>query len=107
VVFVVDDLGAWLVAWLADGSRRRLVNIVLGDEQERALVSAAKAAVQLTAAELFRSDAEAVEHTAMVVNEVFRGSAPQCLWRLLALLLGEPLGAEVREHAVCASAEDL
>jgi hypothetical protein len=37
VVFVADDLGAWLVGLLADAGRRKLVAFVLGDEQERAL----------------------------------------------------------------------
>src|ERR1039457_5472288 len=48
-VFVADDLGAWLVALLADRGRRRLTTVVLGSDQERALRQAARAAVQFTA----------------------------------------------------------
>lgn len=51
VVFVADDLGAWLIGLLADAGRKKLTTFVLGTDQERALRSAAKAAVQLTAAE--------------------------------------------------------
>jgi len=49
MVFIADDLGAWLVAALADAGRRRLTTVVLGRDQERALRRAATTAVQLTA----------------------------------------------------------
>lgn len=45
VVFVVDDLAAWLVELLADAGREKLATLVLGDPQERALRQAAAAAV--------------------------------------------------------------
>ena len=45
MVFVADDLGARLVGVLADAGRRKLTTVVLGSEQERALRSAATAAV--------------------------------------------------------------
>jgi hypothetical protein len=48
VVFVVDDVGAWLVGLLADAARRRLTTWVLGSDQERALRQAANAAAQQT-----------------------------------------------------------
>jgi hypothetical protein len=51
VVFVADDLGAWLIGLLADAGRKKLTTIVLGSDQERALRQAASAAVQLTASE--------------------------------------------------------
>lgn len=37
VVFVADDLAAWLVGVLADAGRRKLTRLLLGSEQERAL----------------------------------------------------------------------
>jgi hypothetical protein len=46
VVFVADDLGAWLVGLLADAGRKKLTALVLGGDQERALRKAAVAAVQ-------------------------------------------------------------
>lgn len=51
-MFVADDLGAWLVALLADAGRKRLVAAVLGSDQERALCRAAAAAITATAQEL-------------------------------------------------------
>ena len=72
-VFVADDLGAWLIALLADAGRKRLTTVVLGSDQERALRRAATAAVQLTAGELRPDSGERAE-LAMVVSEVF--SAP-------------------------------
>jgi hypothetical protein len=41
VVFVVDDLAAWLVGLLADVGRKKLTTLVLGDAQKRALQQAA------------------------------------------------------------------
>ena len=41
MVFVADDLGAWLVGLLADAGRKKLITVVLGSEQERALRQAA------------------------------------------------------------------
>jgi len=76
VVFVADDLAAWLVALLADAGRQRLTGWVLGTDQERALRRAAAAAIQLTAETLTSSGDEHAEQLAMVVSEVFRGSTP-------------------------------
>lgn len=58
---------------LADGARKRLTTFVLGDEVDRALRTAATAAIQVTAAELFPNDSE---HAAAVINEVFGKQAP-------------------------------
>ena len=41
VVFVADDLAAWLVGLLADAGRKKLTTLVLGTDQERALRQAA------------------------------------------------------------------
>ena len=46
VVFVADDLGAWLVGLVADAGRKKLTALVLGSDQERALRKAATAAVR-------------------------------------------------------------
>jgi tetratricopeptide (TPR) repeat protein len=75
VVFVADDLGAWLVGLLADAGRKKLTALVLGSDQERALRKAAAAAVQDTAAEMSPS-AEQARQLAMVISEVFRRPVP-------------------------------
>lgn len=72
MAFVADDLSAWLIALLADSVRRRLTTFVLGDELDRALRSAVKAAIELTAADLCPDDDERAEQVAAVINEVFR-----------------------------------
>jgi hypothetical protein len=71
VVFVADDLGAWLVGKLADAGSRRLIAWALGSEQERELRRAATAAVLLTAAELRPEGGEGAEELALVVSQVF------------------------------------
>ena len=76
MVFVVDDLAAWLVGLLADAGRKKLTTLVLGDAQERALRQAAIAAVQDTADELSPSDVQRAGQIAMVIREVFRAPVP-------------------------------
>jgi hypothetical protein len=76
VVFVVDDLTAWLVGLLADAGRKKLAKLVLGDAQERALQLAAIVAVRDTAGELSPSDGQRAGQIAMVIREVFRAPAP-------------------------------
>ena len=76
MVFVVDDLAAWLVGLLADAGRKKLTNLVLGDAQDRALRQAAAAAVQDTADELSPSDSHRAGQIAMVISESFRAPAP-------------------------------
>ena len=76
VVFVADDLGAWLIGLLADAGRKKLTTFVFGTDQERALRSAAKAAVRLTAAELCPGNAKEAEELAMVISQVFCETAP-------------------------------
>jgi tetratricopeptide (TPR) repeat protein len=71
VVFVADDLNAWLITLLADAGRRKLAELVLGTDQERALRSAGTTAVRLTAAELLPDDDERAGQLAMVISEVF------------------------------------
>jgi hypothetical protein len=76
MVFIADDLGAWLVGLLADAGRKKLTTWVLGDDQERALRQAATTAVQLTAAELRPDDDEQAEHLAGVISQVFSEPVP-------------------------------
>jgi len=72
VVFVADDLVAWLVGLLADAGRKKLTMLVLGSDQERALRQAAAAAIDSTARALDPSGGDRVARVAMVVSEVFR-----------------------------------
>jgi len=77
VVYVADDLAAWLVGLLADAGRRKLTMLVLGSDQERALRQAAEAAVGATVTELAPAGEEQAGQLAMVVREVFGDAASQ------------------------------
>jgi hypothetical protein len=76
VVFVADALGGWLVGQLADVGRKKLTELVLGREQERALRQAAGAAVWATAEEMSPTGGEQAGQVAMVISEVFRDPVP-------------------------------
>jgi hypothetical protein len=71
MVFVADDLAGWLVGLLADAGRKKLVTLVLGTKQQRALLSAATAAVSETAQELRPDNNAQAEHVALVIGQVF------------------------------------
>ena len=71
MVFVADDLAAWLIGALADAGRKKLTTIVVGTDQERALLSAATAAVQRTAGEVRPDDAERAGKLTGLVNRAF------------------------------------
>jgi hypothetical protein len=73
---VTFDLAGWLIGLLADAGRKKLTTFVLGSEQERALRSAAKAAVRLTAEELPSGDEAQVE---LVINQVSSEPVPSAL----------------------------
>ena len=75
-MFVADALGQWLVEQLADAGRKKLTELILGGEQERALRRAADAAVWATAEEMSPSGAEQTGQVAMVISEVFRDPVP-------------------------------
>jgi hypothetical protein len=77
VVFVADDLGAWLVGLLADAGRKKLITVVFGDRQQRALRQAAAAAVTDTAEEVSSSGGEQADDVARVISEVFRQAVPE------------------------------
>ena len=105
VVFLADDLGAWLVGQLADAGRKKLTTLVLGSDQERALRQAATAAVQDTAIEMSSSGREQAEHLAMVISEVFREPlADARLARRVTLLEGLQAGIS-RQLAVLDDAD--
>ena len=98
VVFVADDFAAWLIGALADAGRKKLVALVLGSDQERALRAAATATVQRTAAELRPGDDKQAAELAMVVSEVFAEPVPaEPLAGQLTLLeaLGAGIGAQL------------
>jgi tetratricopeptide (TPR) repeat protein len=76
MAFVADDLGAWLIGLLADKVRKNLTTLILGTEQERALRSAATAAVKQVAIELHPADDEQAEYLALVISQVFSEPVP-------------------------------
>ena len=76
MVFIADDLGAWLVSLLADAGRRRLTSLLFGGEQERALKQAATTAIQLAATDLVPSDSDRAQELTLVINELFGESVP-------------------------------
>ena len=76
MVFVADDLVAWLIGRLADTGFKKLTTLVLGTEQQRALRQAAAAAVERTAEQLAPSGGEQVEQLARAIGKVFRDPAP-------------------------------
>jgi hypothetical protein len=76
VVFVADAFGTWLVEQLADAGRKKLTELFLGSEQERALQRVADVAVWATAKEVSPSGGEQAGQVAMVISEVFRDPAP-------------------------------
>ncbi len=69
-----DDFAAWLVALVADASRRRLTTFALGTAQDRALRQVAIAALKATASELRPDDEERAAELALVVSQVFSNS---------------------------------
>ncbi len=99
VVFVADDLAAWLIGVLADAGCKKLTRLVLGSDQERALQRAAVAAIEATAAELDPSGSDRAGQLAMVVSEVFRDPAPDARVAGQATLL-EALQAGIAERLV-------
>ena len=76
MVFVADDLVAWLIGRLADAGFKKLTTLVLGTEQQRALRQAAAAAVERTAEQLAPSGGEQAEQLARAIGKVFRDPAP-------------------------------
>lgn len=71
MVFVADDLAAWLTGLLADAGRKKLTALVLGTEQDQELRRAATAAVRRTAKDLRPANDEQAGQVALVISQVF------------------------------------
>jgi hypothetical protein len=99
MALVVDGIAAWLVAALGDASRKKLTEVVLGDDFDRALDSAARAAVQRTVTDVSSDDNEAAEHLARVIDEVFANplsrSVPEDSTESLSELLNTGIAAQL------------
>jgi hypothetical protein len=76
VDFVTGAFATWLIEQLADASRRRLVTRLVGDEQERALRSAAAAAIPLTAEDFCPEGGVQAGLLAMAIDQVFEPAVP-------------------------------
>ena len=76
MVFVVDAFGAWLVEQPADAGRTKLTELILGDEQDRALRQAAADAIRATADEISLPDSGRARQVAMVIDHVFSDPLP-------------------------------
>ena len=100
MVFVADDLAAWLVGLLADAGRRKLTAVVLGSDQERALRQAATVAVGLVSEELRPDGSEQAEELAMVLSQIFGQPMPDASLRVHATLLEALQAGIARQLAV-------
>jgi hypothetical protein len=100
VVFVVDAFGAWLVEQLADAGRRKLTELILGDEHDRALRQAADAAIRTTAAEVSPLDGRRAEQAVMVIGQVFSELVPDAPRAGPVMLLEELEAGIARQLAV-------
>jgi hypothetical protein len=69
MAFIAEDIAAWLIGFLADRGRRRLTTVLLGTEQERALRSAATAAVEQAARGLRPDDDARAEQLVLVISQ--------------------------------------
>jgi hypothetical protein len=86
LVFVADDLGAWLIGLLTERGRTQLASVLLGTEQERALRLAATATVRQTATDLRPYDDAHAEQMALVISEVLLRNSAQTLNRSCVIL---------------------
>ena len=77
--FVTGVFAQWVLERLADAGRARLVRFLLGEEQERALRSAAATAIELTAKAFYPDGDPQTEHLAMVIDHVFGDPVPFAL----------------------------
>jgi hypothetical protein len=87
-------------------SRKKLTTWVFGSDDERALRSAASAAVRLTAEELRPADSDGTEELARVISEVFGAPMPSGLVPGQATLL-EALQAGVAGQLTALGDRDL
>src|SRR4029453_16394098 len=75
--FVAEAFGGWLVGQVAAAGWKRLTEVVLGRDQERALREGAAAAIQATAQDLrpapaSMDDVQGADHLARVIDQFFR-----------------------------------
>jgi hypothetical protein len=75
-VFVVDDLVGWLIGRLADAGYRKLITLVRGSDQARALRQAVMAAVEATVGEIGLSRGEEADRAAVQINKAFGKRKP-------------------------------
>ena len=97
MVFVADDLAAWLIFISADGGRKKLTGLILGDDQKRSLRPAAAAAVRLTAAELCPGDTRRAEELAIMISQLFKIPLQEALLGVQATVL-EALQVAIAEQ---------
>jgi hypothetical protein len=71
-VFVVDDPVGWLIGRLADAGYQKLITLLRGSDQARALKAAVTAAVEATVGEIGPSDGEEADRVAEQINKAFR-----------------------------------
>src|SRR5689334_512879 len=76
MAFIADDLTAWLIGWLADAGRKRLVSLTMGTAQERALERIASSAIRQTVRDFKPEGGQAAEQLAMTVSQVFGNAVP-------------------------------
>jgi Tetratricopeptide repeat len=79
IVFVVDDLGGWLVGLVADAAAKRLVTLVFGSDLDRALRKAANDCVEQTLDELDLAGDEQAERLAKSIGKAFKKPVPSQL----------------------------
>jgi len=75
-VFVVDDLVGWLINRLADAGYKKLITLVRGSDQARALRPAVMAAVEATVNEIGPSGEEEADRVAEQINKAFGKRKP-------------------------------
>jgi hypothetical protein len=75
-VFVVDDLAGWLIGRLADAGYLKLITLMRGSDQARALKPAVTAAVQATVAQIGPPGGEEADRIAEQINKAFRRRDP-------------------------------
>jgi len=88
------------VGQLADAGSKKLTELMLGSEQERALRRAADAAIWATAEEMSPLGAEQAGQVAMVISEVFVIRCQMRRWPGPVMLL-EGLQAGIAVHWPC------
>jgi hypothetical protein len=70
-VFVVDDLVGWLIGQLANAGYKKLITLVRGSDQARAMRPTVVAAVEATVREIGPSGEEEADRVAEQINKAF------------------------------------